>query len=140
MWTSWGSLLGILAAVVDRNFIWAVIWPGVGLSIGLFSPAIFNAVSTPILEWYDNFRTTSDRKVRLRDNWLRGWPKNEYEAYISDHTFSAYMGLAPVFGIFHGTLWGPLIGGLLTLHPDWQAATWQGALLGVAVGPAVISI
>jgi hypothetical protein len=46
--------------------------------------------------------------------------------------------VAPVVGLIHGTLFGPLVGAWMGLEPGWQA--WQGALLGALLVPPVFSL
>ncbi len=46
--------------------------------------------------------------------------------------------IAPLVGLIHGTLFGPLVGAWMGLEPGWQA--WQGALLGALLVPPAFSL
>ena len=156
VWTAWGAAIGLLIIFVDGNVTGGLSWLSAGFFIGSCGIQVLTPLATPFQHWYQRFQTSDDHlgqlmritmagidagrdEESLRKAMERYQASDEYERFLEDVTFSTMLAVPPLFGLLHGTLLGGIVGALAPISPELGVSSGRGALLGILIGPLLLS-
>lgn len=134
-WTIWGTFGAITLILFDHNWPAGGAWLALGMLIGVVGPVVGRSISTPLLQWYDRAWNGEERSQRMD-----GWPPTaeSVEKWVQSKFAARLLLVPPLFGLFHGCLFGPYVGVLAAW--DSGCAGWKGAVGGLLLGPVFISL
>lgn len=156
IWTTWGSLVGLLVYRFDRDVIGSLNWFSAGLFIGSCGIQLLRPLATPFHDWYWKLgggERYSDRMMKvmleaheegmgmeeLEERLKQYQQTKEFQRHMESSLYGVTMALSPLFGLFYGTLAGGILGALCPISPELHMNSGQGALLGIGLGPVFLS-
>ncbi len=134
IWSVWGFIVAMVVFLLDEQPWLGLLWAMGGGLIGFFGLAILGPFGNPMLDWYRRFNPEGPlQQRRIFELMLEGQEYTEaLREYAEEGYFWMCLPLAPLFGMFHGVLFGGIFGAL-------GGSGSLGALCGVFIGPVLVA-
>jgi hypothetical protein len=140
LWFAWGLLVAALVLLLDEHPWLAVPWALTGTLLALLGWKAFYRLSLQVFEWNSTRKRNADLRRRI---FLliaeRKTDAEEFKQLTAEDMFQRHLLLAPLVGLVHGLLLGPVAGALFGLDDTASISASLGAALGSVLGPMLIA-